>query len=88
LVALIALLAWSVASASSQEGHWELRVCAPHHNPPASSSEAGGFDNDIAAILADELGAHLSFEWIVLTARCAGSLHLGSATSSSVSVRA
>lgn len=77
-VALMAMLPWSTAVASQESNPWELRVCAPHHNPPASSSAAGGFDNDIAAILADELGAHLSFEWII-TDRVAvqRSLHLG-----------
>ena len=76
---LVALLAWSAAAASSHAGQWELRVCAPHQSPPASSSDSGGFDNDIAAILADELGADLSFEWII-TDRVGvqRSLHLGS----------
>jgi len=78
-VPVIALLAWSMVYASPQGGHWELRVCAAHHNPPSSSREAGGFDNDIAAILADELGAHLTFEWIVLNQRgVLGTLHTGS----------
>jgi ABC transporter substrate binding protein (PQQ-dependent alcohol dehydrogenase system) len=42
---------------------WELRVCAEPHNFPVSSRADGGFNNQIAAVLADELGAELTFEW-------------------------
>lgn len=77
VIAPLVLVTASWASASSHIG-WELRVCAPLHSPPASSIDAPGFDNDIAAILADELGASLSFEWIALDrVGVQRSLHLG-----------
>ncbi|TVR87760.1 MAG: hypothetical protein EA416_14235 [Trueperaceae bacterium] len=65
LVALVVLLA-SSSTALAGEHDWELRVCAAFHNPPMSSSTDGGVNNDIAAVLADELGARLTFEWILL----------------------
>lgn len=45
------------------QGGWEMRVCADPQNYPASSQEREGYDNRIAAILADELGADLEFVW-------------------------
>ena len=41
----------------------DLRVCADPNNMPFSSREETGFENRIAALVAQELGAHLSFVW-------------------------
>lgn len=41
----------------------ELRVCADPQNLPWSNDRAEGFENRIAAILADELGATLRYTW-------------------------
>ena len=40
-----------------------MRVCADPDDPPASMRDATGFNDQIAAIVADELGATLSFVW-------------------------
>jgi mxaJ protein len=41
----------------------ELRVCADPNNMPFSSRDQTGFENRIAAIVATELGARLTFVW-------------------------
>ena len=41
----------------------ELRVCADPNNMPFSSREQTGFENRIAALVARNLNAHLSFVW-------------------------
>ena len=40
-----------------------LRVCADPNNLPFSSQRTPGFENEIAAVLARELGANLSYTW-------------------------
>jgi len=42
---------------------WDLRVCADPNNLPYSNRQEEGFENKIAEILADELGAELSYVW-------------------------
>ena len=42
---------------------WELRVCADPDALPFSSREETGFENRIARIVADELGATLTYDW-------------------------
>lgn len=67
----------SVAAAS---GHtpWEMRVCSPVHSPPAVSQDFGGYDMDVAELLAEELGAYITYEWIVRDRLgVEQSLHLG-----------
>jgi ABC-type amino acid transport substrate-binding protein/ABC-type branched-subunit amino acid transport system substrate-binding protein len=44
-----------------------MRVCAPADDYPASSRDRSGFNNVIAEVLADELGASVSYEWTPLT---------------------
>jgi quinoprotein dehydrogenase-associated probable ABC transporter substrate-binding protein len=46
-----------------QAQEWELRVCADSNGLPYSNQQQQGFDNRIAEILAQELGARLSYEW-------------------------
>src|SRR5256714_15181484 len=41
----------------------ELRVCADPNNMPFSNMKQQGFENRIAAIVAEDLGAHLSYVW-------------------------
>jgi mxaJ protein len=41
----------------------ELRVCADPNNLPFSKADGSGFENEIASILAKELGADLSYTW-------------------------
>ncbi|SNR69991.1 transporter substrate-binding domain-containing protein [Paracoccus sediminis] len=45
-------------------GSWELRVCADSDGLPFSNSAGEGFDNRIAAILAEELDADLTWVWL------------------------
>lgn len=42
---------------------WELRVCADPNNLPYSNEQRQGFENRIAEIIADDLGAQLSYLW-------------------------
>lgn len=46
---------------------WELRVCADPAALPFSNASEEGFENRIASLLADELGAKLSYDWSVFT---------------------
>jgi len=57
LLAAALVLAAAPASAS------ELKVCADPNNLPFSDANGGGFENKIAAILAREMGASLTFDW-------------------------
>jgi quinoprotein dehydrogenase-associated probable ABC transporter substrate-binding protein len=44
----------------------ELRVCADPDNLPLSHEDGSGFENRIARIVADEMGAELRYEWLPL----------------------
>jgi quinoprotein dehydrogenase-associated probable ABC transporter substrate-binding protein len=50
-----------------QEAGWELHVCAVLDNLPYSNRELQGFENRIAALLADEIGASLHYVWLSRT---------------------
>ncbi len=52
-----------LVSANAVAQAWELRVCADPNNLPASNQEKQGFDNKITQIIADELGATLTYVW-------------------------
>ena len=41
----------------------ELRVCADPNNLPFSNARGEGFENEIAELIAKELGANLSYVW-------------------------
>lgn len=41
---------------------WEMRVCADFNRMPLAHETRGGFEKEIAAIIADDLGATLTFE--------------------------
>ncbi len=56
--------AYLAGGAKAQE--WELVACADPSVPPFSQRDEAGFDNRIAKILGDELGATVRFEWVAL----------------------
>jgi mxaJ protein len=57
--ALLAAMSFGAASA----GERELRVCADPDNLPYSHENGSGFENRIARVIADELGAKLTYTW-------------------------
>ncbi len=57
---VVFLLAYATAAAAAEE---ELRVCADPDNLPFSSQKQDGFENKIAALLAGDLHAKLSYDW-------------------------
>lgn len=59
---LITLLI-SLAGTALAGPAWELRVCADPDNAPVSTRQLDGYENLIATILADELGATLTYVW-------------------------
>lgn len=58
-VALILLVAANFSNAWAQSSSWELRVCVPASEPPASDQTHPGYEEKVASILAHELGADL-----------------------------
>ena len=58
----LALLALSVLGLSGRPVP-PLRVCADPNNLPFSNRQREGFENRIATLLADELGAPLEYSW-------------------------
>jgi mxaJ protein len=56
--------AWALGTAAATGAERELRVCADPDNLPISHADGGGFENRIAEILAEEMGARLRYEWI------------------------
>jgi len=42
---------------------WEMRVCADPNYMPQSHMSGTGYENKIAELLADELGAEVTFQW-------------------------
>src|SRR5882757_6011492 len=59
LVGSLLLIAEVGATAQTRE----LRVCADPNNMPFSSRDQTGFENRIAAIVAQDLNARLTFVW-------------------------
>ncbi|MDR9391823.1 MAG: ABC transporter substrate-binding protein [Trueperaceae bacterium] len=62
ILAIAVALALGPTSQASTDP--EMRFCAPLNAWPAADRERGGYDVDIAQLLADELGADATFEWI------------------------
>lgn len=60
--AALATVVLLVAGASLAETR-ELRVCADPDNMPFSDMQKRGFENRIAELVAQELGAHLKYVW-------------------------
>ena len=59
----LAPVIFSLALVSAPVEARELRVCADPNNLPYSKADGSGFENKIAAILADELNVHLAYTW-------------------------
>ena len=59
---LVAVSAAALAALPGMSGG-PLRVCADPDNPPFSRADASGFENRLAAMLADELGTEARFYW-------------------------
>jgi mxaJ protein len=59
LAAAVGLGASSAAAAG-----WELRVCADRDNLPYSNEAGEGFENRVAAVLAEALGSELTYVWL------------------------
>lgn len=63
LSCIVSLLAGASVSASAIAKAPPLRVCADPDNLPYSNQALGGFDNQIAALLARDIGRKLVFVW-------------------------
>lgn len=61
------LLSFGFANGQSNDAAWELRVCADPRGYPISSQDRTGYENRIAEILAEELGARLTYEWTLIS---------------------
>jgi len=46
---------------------WEMRVCADPNYMPQSHGTGQGYENRIAQVLADEMGAKLTYQWWTLS---------------------
>jgi quinoprotein dehydrogenase-associated probable ABC transporter substrate-binding protein len=57
-----------ISCASTAFARWELRVCQDPNQLPFSNRAGEGFDNRIAALLAEEMGADLVSVWVPLEA--------------------
>jgi quinoprotein dehydrogenase-associated probable ABC transporter substrate-binding protein len=57
----VALLASAASSAQGQRS--ELRVCADPSNLPYSAQDQSGFENKIAALLADDMHIKVTYTW-------------------------
>jgi quinoprotein dehydrogenase-associated probable ABC transporter substrate-binding protein len=57
----VLLVAFLIMSSGVEAG--DLRVCADPNNLPFSKADGSGFENKIAAILAEELNAKLTYTW-------------------------
>lgn len=60
---LLMLLVATPAHAVIPGGGDRLRVCADPYSPPLSTDKEDGFENRIAALLAEELGVPLEYTW-------------------------
>ena len=68
VAAVVSALALSTAlSSAAGTDAWELRACAPPQSLPFSDIAEAGFENRIAEIVADEVGAELTYDWVAFT---------------------
>jgi quinoprotein dehydrogenase-associated probable ABC transporter substrate-binding protein len=58
------LAAGAAALAASEARAWELVVCADSNALPFSARDETGFENRLAQILADEMGATITYYWV------------------------
>src|SRR4051812_1380337 len=61
--AIVLAIALAAAACSCLAAQRTLRVCAEPDNLPLSNESEGGFENRIARLLADDLGARLVYSW-------------------------
>jgi len=66
-IALLAAALFPLAAAQEGDGRWELRVCAPPQSLPFSDMDEPGFENRIAEVIADEVGAYVTYDWVDFT---------------------
>lgn len=59
----VVMVTFAVCWAAMAQAPWNLSVCADPENSPASSRNQDGFENKIAEILAEQLGARLEYFW-------------------------
>lgn len=59
----LTLILLSLSLAQGQSQSWEMRVCADPNSLPFSHEDKTGFENRVAEILAEELGASLTYVW-------------------------
>ncbi|MDD5035272.1 MAG: substrate-binding domain-containing protein [Methylococcaceae bacterium] len=59
----VTLAAFVLSFAAAVAAESELRICADPDNLPFSNQKQEGFENEIAALLADDLHAKLSYTW-------------------------
>ena len=62
--AIVTAVSLSAVTAGAESPVWELVVCADPSARPTSHRDETGYDNRVAKVLADELGARLTFHWI------------------------
>jgi ABC-type branched-subunit amino acid transport system substrate-binding protein/ABC-type amino acid transport substrate-binding protein len=60
---LLLVVSSAVAAPADAQPGWEMRVCADPEDFPVSAEHRPGLQNRIAELVADELGAHLSYFW-------------------------
>jgi len=53
----------ALALSGAPAAAWEMRVCADPNYMPQSHGTGSGYENKIAKVLADEMGAELTFQW-------------------------
>lgn len=66
LILSAAMLAIALVAGMATAADWELRVCADPNRMPYSSLDMAGYDNIIAAVVAEELNAEVHFVWTSL----------------------
>lgn len=66
-VAVVAAALSSIAIAQREQDLWELRACAPPQSLPFSDMDQPGFENRVVEVLAEEMGAYVTYEWVDFT---------------------
>jgi mxaJ protein len=64
---MMAVVVSGLAASAATAQAWDMRVCADPNNMPFSRKDQAGFENKIAQLLADDMGAKVSFVWWPLT---------------------
>lgn len=67
LLPAVVLFSGSSARAMDAGPVWTLNVCSVKDNLPYSNEQLGGFENQIAALLANQLNADLNYVWLTRT---------------------